>query len=560
MKKWVVAKKQSGDIINQLLMNRKIEDKKQFLNPDYYQDVLDCFLFEDMNKAVSRIKKAISNNEKIGIFADYDADGIPGAALLTNLFAKLGAKTEVYIPLREEGYGLNQKGLKTLSNLNCKVIITVDLGITNKEEVEYAKLLGMDVIVTDHHEIQKEKIPTGALAIIHPLLSKKYPNKNLSGGAVAWKLGSAIISKLVENQKKAEFLTKWSLDLATITLICDLVPLVGENRTLVKYGFLVLKKTQNIGLQELYKQCAINIENIGTYTVGFQIGPRINAPGRIGDQNSGKNHPLSFDLLTSDNKKEIKEIVRILNDINIARQEELSNVLQQAEEIIKKDKLDNKKIILVYGKDWPKGVIGLVAGRLVEKYCRPAIVFTQGKEVSHGSARSIEGFHILEALEKSEKLLLTHGGHAQAAGLSLENKHLENLYDLLVEMADKKIKNEDMIRKIKIDAQIDFDIIDFDFWGQLKKFEPFGIGNPRPIFLTKNVKICSLRTVGKEQNHLKLILENSSQKIDAIGFDMGKFAKNLSQNDCIDIVYTVDENNYNGKNNLQLSLLDFEKK
>ncbi len=559
MKKWLVAKKQSDSIITQLLINRKIKDKEQFLNPDYYKDILDCFLLNDMEKATKRIKQAINKKEKIGIFADYDADGIPGAALLANILKKLNIQTEIYIPSREEGYGLNKNGIETLINSGCKLIITVDLGITNKIEVEYAKSLGVEVIVTDHHEIQKEKIPTNALAVIHPALSKKYSNKNLSGGAVAWKLVSAIIYEVVQDKKKADYLIKWSLDLATITLICDMVPLLGENRTLAKYGFLVLQKTKNLGLQELYNQCAININSIGTYAVGFQIGPRINAPGRMNDENKGKNHPLSFDLLTLSDRKKLTKIVKLLNDINTARQEELNNILLQAEKIIENKKLKTKKIILVGGENWPKGVIGLVAGKLADKYCRPVIVFSQDKKISHGSARSIEGFHILEALKQSEKYLLTHGGHAQAAGLSLENKYLENLYDLLIEIADKKISEKDMQPKIKIDAGIDFKDIKADFFAILKKFEPFGIGNPRPIFLTNKVNIASLRTVGQDQKHLKLILENSGEKLDAIGFDMGKSIKDLRQNDVIDIVYTIDENNYNGNKNLQLILLDFEK-
>ncbi len=567
-KRWVIYPKKTEDIVDQLLINRGIDPKQKdrFLNPDFYRDTCDAKKLPNIDTVVKCIKQAIYDKEKIGIFADYDADGVPGAAILTKLFRLLKLRTEIYIPTRKEGYGLNEQGIRFLKEQGCSLIITVDLGIVNDKEVKLAKDLGIDVIVTDHHEIQSNKLPKDAIAIVHPQLPKsKYQNPNLSGGAVAWKLAWGILKEI----KGEKYLTyaKWWLDLAAITLVCDNMIVTGkkdnlENRVLIKYGINILSKTKNIGLKKLYEIASIDPKSISTYTIGFQIGPRINAPGRM-------NHAgPSYYLLISEDKKEAKEIAEQLDVINKQRQKELDEILKQAQNKVKTEKLDKKKIILVVGKNWLSGIVGLIAGKLMERYCRPVIVFRQDGENLHGSARSISGFDIMKALKKCEKYLVGFGGHKAAAGLTLEKKNFSKFYDQIEKIAQKKIKDEDLIPKIKIDTEIDSKKINFKLFNILRKFEPFGIGNPRPVFLMKNMKVTSVRCVGKDDKHLKMKVSTISKEsnvstatscLDVIGFGMGEWKNKLKIEDKIDIVFTIDENIWNGRRSLQLKLLDLKK-
>ena len=611
MKRWIVFPKKSDNIIDQLLINRKIDlkDKEHFLNPNFEHDIYDPFLFTDMNRAVERILNAIEKKEKIGIFSDYDADGIPGGALLFNFLKSLKADLDIYIPSRDEGYGLSEKGINELAENNCKLIITVDLGITGIKEVALASKLKMDVIITDHHEIQPDKLPKNAYAIIHPNLpNQKYPTKNLAGGGVAWKLVHGLLIFIALQSKKdvrsietsersrsfnalatpacnalqsmagrhffrhgSQFdnQLKWLLDLAAISTITDMVPLHGENRVIAKYGLIVLSKTKNIGLRKLYEVAKIDPKNIGTYTVGFQIGPRINAPGRMDHASP------SFYLLTTENESEASKFARELNEINLARQEELENVLHKAREKVLDENLHKKKIIIIKGEDWQTGIVGLVAGRLMEEFSRPVIVLREEEGQLKGSARSIDGFHLVEALEQCQKYLTGFGGHAKAAGLSLEREHLSNLYDLMLEIAESKLKDKDLIPKIKIDAEVLSPQVNMDFYNELQKLEPHGMGNPRPVFILKKIMIDSIRAIGKEGKHLKLQLTekrmtnnltndvkrttNNEQILDCIGFDFGYLDNDLKVGDTIDIVFTLDINEWNGSKKLQLKIIDIKK-
>lgn len=556
-KNWIIAEKKTDDIVDQLLINRKIDlkDKEVFLNPDYQRDILDPFLLPDMDKATKRIIKALKNKEKIGIFTDFDADGISAGAILFKVFKLLDLSVEVYIPTRDEGYGLSLKGLKELKEKKCGLIITTDLGIANKKEIQEAKKWGLDVIVCDHHEIKKDNLPTDALALLHPQLAKKYPNKYLSGGGVAWKLAQALVMRINTNNGEStriQNFPKWTLDLAAISTICDIVPLVGENRVIVKYGLIVLNKTKNIGLKAIYQSARIqNI--IDTYSVGFIIGPRINAPGRINNASS------SFYLLVSDDTEKAQRLAQELEKANRSRQSKLEKVLSEAKKRIKNRGLDKKKVIVVEGNGWPLGLIGLIAGKLMDQYSRPVLVFSQDGKKLKGSARSTEKFHLLEALSKAEKYLIKHGGHARAAGITMESKHLKSLYDTLLAWADKKLSFDDLNRVVKIDVEISLENIDFKLVKTLNNFEPFGLGNPRPVFLAKDVEIVEKRTVGTDNQHLKLKLKNPGNKVfDSIGFDLALCAKELTKGEKIDIVFTVDEDNWNGNKKIQLKILDLE--
>ena len=570
-KLWIVADKKSDDLIDQLLINRNIDlkNKESFLNPDFERDINDPFLLDNMDIATDRIIKAISSNEKIGIFADFDADGITSAAIIANFFNQIKFKSEIYIPSREAGYGLNEAGILELYEKGCKLIITVDLGITGKKYVDFAKNLGIDMIITDHHLIQDETVPTNSLAIIHPKMSVNYPFKELSGGGVAWKLVCALIAKINKSNIKVKNISnniknyaKWSLDLTAISTVCDMMVLTDENRSIVKYGLTVLKKTKNIGLEHLINIANIDRDKISAYTLGFQIGPRINAPGRMDHAQA------SYFLLTTNDKGEASELAQKLNQSNIDRQEALDKVVKSAKQKIIDLKLENNKIIILSDKNWDDGLLGLAAGRICDELSRPAIIFNINNDIYKGSARSTSNFHILNAIKLAEKYLLKFGGHAGAAGLTLKKENFDKFYELMNDFANKNISDADLQPRIKIDLIIDFEKTDIDveLVGKLKMFEPFGMGNPRPIFVSYGVEITELRWIGNDKKHLKLkLLPNKiiSYKLqanfDAIMFNCKEVAKDLNVKDTCDIVYSIDKNEWNGNKTIQFNIIDIKK-
>lgn len=553
--RWMVYPKKTDDIIEQLLINRGIDPKNrdQFLNPDYMRDLLDPFLIKGMDRAVELIKKTIDNKEKIGIFADYDADGIPGAALFYKVLELYDAKeAEVYIPSRSEGYGLNEKGIEELYAKGCKLLVSIDLGITNRKQIEYAKKLGMKVIVTDHHEVQKKMYPKNADVVIHTHISRKYKNNDLAGGAVVYKIAQALGKKYGKPDNKE---LKWLLDLPAISTICDIVPLIGENRVIAKYGLLVLSKTKNVGLNSLYKYARIDKKNVDSYIVGFQIGPRINAPGRLAH---GR---LSYDLLVSDNEDKAMKIAKKLDDTNKKRQKSLDEVIKKAQKQIEEKNLDKEKVIVVVGKNWPQGVVGLVSSRITDKYNRPSIILSEEKGFLRGSARSIDAFHLVDNLKKADKFLLSFGGHAKAAGLSLDEKDFKNFYKKITALGRKKIKDSDLLRVIKIDAKLAVSELTLGLEKDIRKFEPFGLGNSRPVFMLKNVQVVDTRWVGKEKKHLKIKLKHKSSTkiIDGICFNAIDKFEDIRRSSTINLVFTLSENVWRGQRKLDLMIIDMKK-
>lgn len=543
-KNWIIEKKYSPNIIDQLLTVRNIDKVmwSKFLKPSFENDLHDPFLLSDMEIAVARIKKAIDRKETIGIFGDYDADGIPATALLSEVLEKYyNLKTAIYIPTRQEGYGLNKNGIDYFRKSGVTLMLTIDLGIREIDNVKYANNYNINTIIIDHHE-PGDKLPD-AFAIINPKRKdSKYPFRELSAGGVTFKLIQALgkkLGKITSNDQK------WMLDLVGITTICDMVPLIDENRIFAKYGLIVLQKTKRLGLRKIYEVSNINPVNINVYTIGFQIGPRLNAPGRLDHANE------SYYILREEDEKKALALAGNLNKINIKRQDEMERILNEGREKIRKDKLDTKKIIFISDKNWSSGLIGLVAGRITEEYARPCFIFQRNELNSKGSARSIDGFDLVEVLEQSKDLLENFGGHTKAAGMTVRNVNLEKLYKKLLVISQKKLNDEDLIPKIKIDAVLTKDQISISLLDKIKRLEPFGMGNPRPVFAVENVKAENVKKIGKDSKHLRFDIYG----LKTIAFNWGDIHDDILDKH-IDIAFTLDEDTWTGKNILQLKVVD----
>jgi single-stranded-DNA-specific exonuclease len=559
-------------ITSQLLFNRGIIDQidiDNFFYPDYCEDLHDPNSMKDMDKAVSRVVEAVKNGERILVYGDYDADGVCGATVLREALRKIGGKPMVYIPDRnKEGYGLNLESVKLLSGKDIDLIITVDCGVSDYSEVELANSLGMDVIIIDHHTVPP-KLPK-AYAIIDPKQAEdKYPFKDLAATGVAFKFASALFKKKGINNEQE----KWLLDLVAIATITDRMLLLGENRTLVKYGLIVLTKTKRRGLKELLKSLGkedarsvkserrkFDIFGLSARDLGFMIGPRLNAAGRIDHANT------SFKLLNVKKEDEAKRLVEKLDKTNKERRIICEKIM---DEVLKKiGDSPKEKIIIEGSKDWPVGVVGLIAGKISEKYSRPALVYHKGEEESDGSARTIKSFNIIEALRKASDLLGEHGGHAMAAGFHIKNKNLDAFKKRMQEIATDEVKDSDLIPEIEIDAELNSKLLNIDdqisnlweLYEIVEDFKPFGPGNDEPVFLLRNCEVKDLRLVGKNgTKHLKMAVNNEGMLIDCIGFRLGGWYDKIKIGDKIDMVFSLMLNEWNGNRNLEFNIIDLRK-
>ena len=544
-----------SQVVLQLLFNRGLEKRKEiemFLSSDY-KDIHDPFLFNNMAAAVDLIIKHIKAENKIVVYGDYDADGVTSAVLLVEVLAILKGKTEVYIPDRvSEGYGLNKEAIDEISKKDVKLIITVDGGIRNKEEVQHAKDKNMDVIITDHHIPPEEEDEMPECLIINPnIKEEKYPFKNLAGVGVAAKLAKAIISKAALGDEDKQRLEEKIFDLVAIGTIADCVSLLGENRILVNKGLEIINKTKRIGLQELIKAAQIK-GRIEAWNIGFQIGPRLNAAGRMEHANT------AFELLITKNKKEAEALAGRLNEKNIDRQKITEEIIVEIEKQI--DRRDDNKIIIGVCpvdkeqefKIWNEGVIGLVAGKICDKYYQPTLVITKSEEGYKGSGRSIEEFNIIAALEECEELLDRYGGHPAACGFSLSTGKLETFIAKIKEIANKELAKVNLQPKLKIECELKLDEIDEDLIKIIEKFSPFGRDNPQPKFISKEAQIRDIVNMGVDGQHIKFRFNG----LWAVAFGRSEEWKNFKIGDKVDIVYYAEKNEFNGRSEVQLKLVD----
>lgn len=533
--------------ISQILKNREIDNEKDaeiFMNPSL-EYLRDPFLMKDMKKAVDRIQKAIENNENIWIYGDYDVDGVSSTSILCIYFNSINYPVNYYIPNRlEEGYGINEDAIKHIHLQGCNLMISVDCGITSVKEVDLANKLGVDIIITDHHECQSE-IPKAYAVINQKQDDCHYPFDMLCGCGVAFKLIQALTPK-------EEFKTSLYnyLEIVTLATICDIVPLIDENRIIVKNGLKLMTEGNNVGLKELIKVCGVESDKIGSSHIGFAIGPRINASGRLGYSK------LGVQLFTTKSQEKAKEIANILEEKNNERQLIEAKMYQEAEAIIESnERYKNDKVLVIAKEGWQHGVIGIVASKLTEKYYKPTILLTIEDEEATGSARSIKGFSIFDALVKCKDLLNKFGGHDQAAGLALDANKIEELSNEVNKFAQYELSEEDLIENVKVEFELNEDAIELDLIEELHKLEPFGLSNPNPRFIVRDAVIRNIMIIGKNKQHLKFTIEKESS-YECIGFNMAYLKVGYNPGDKVDVLFQLGENNFMGKRSIQFLLKD----
>ncbi len=532
---------------------RSGEDLLNFLNPQY-DSVHNPFLFKDAKKATSRILKAIYDREKIAIYADFDADGIPGAVILKELFDKLQYKNYVvYIPHRDkEGYGFHKSAVENLSKQDVTLIITVDVGISGKEATELAKSKGIDVIITDHHE---SKDAPDAYAVLNPKLKNEtYPFKHLSGATVAFKLAQAILAKARENKlEKAKYIKegweKWLLDLVAISTIADMMPLVGENRKLVYWGLYVLRLGRRVGIRRFFEKERIPIKLLEETDVAFSLIPKINVASRLSDPY------LAFELLSSDEKDKIDKVLIKLKELNTQRQKQSAKISRQAKSKLLA-KCEIPKIFVTGDKTWNPALLGLSAGKLAEEFnCAVCLWGQDSSGVYKGSCRSSGNINIAELLDKNKDILLDYGGHEGAGGFSINFDSLLDIEKTFNEAVEFVNTQTDKCETL-YDASLTSADINWTFYRQLRMLAPFGMENEAPVFEFVNPQVIQKREFGKHNEHLEIIFksENSNKHLKAVSF----FAKDsFKQKDYIkSIVGQVDKSAFAGKLELRVKILD----
>lgn len=580
-KNWQIAEKHPLDfrenlqhlspIVTQILWNRGLRTKEEvedFLNPDWSKHVHDAQQFRHMRGAMDRVFQAIEKGERITVHGDYDADGVTGSTVIITTLREIekqmkGADApsciDFYIPHRDkEGYGLHRETVGKLKERDTKVIITVDCGIACVEEIGLAKGQAIDTIVVDHHQFG-ETVPDGLL--IHPGLPEEtYPFKKLAAVGVAYKFATAI---LADARRRGlgiqEGWEKWLLDLVAIATVTDMVPLIGENRVLEMYGLKVLNKTRRVGLRVLLEQAGLESGKIDTESIGFGIGPRINAAGRM-DHAS-----LALRLMLAETQEEAHQLAGELERCNRMRQDQTRTMVEEAEQQLEEQGLldgskELPKAILLWSKDWSPALVGLVAGRFMERFSRPVVAIGQHEGNWIGSGRSLSVYDITQAMKTAGEGILTRaGGHIQACGFALNDEsRLPELREKLYTHAQEHLTDEQLVPRLPVDIEISLAEVDEDLLESVNQLQPFGEGNPRPVFVTRNVLVTMVGTMGSANNHLRMTVMAGGSMLKLVAFKVGHRAAETKIGDHIDLVYHIGLNEWNGRREMQGSLIDFK--
>lgn len=543
------------DLTVQLVVNRGFttqEDVDRFLLPDYGQDQHDPFLFRDMQKAVDRIAQALEQQEHVVIHGDYDADGVCATAVLYTTLKKLGIEqVGLYLPHRDtEGYGLNMNTVQKLKDQGVDLIITVDCGISNAPEVTAATEAGIDVIVTDHHS-EPPTLPSDAIAILNPKLeAETYPFKFLAGVGVSFKLSQALIT----TYELGEAFEKWLLDLVAISTVTDFVELIGENRVFLRYGLVVLQRNRRPGLRALFDAMDVDPATADEETIGFQVGPHINAAGRMNHANA------ALELMIEEEPAKAAQLALDLRRTNKQRQSQSRKMVKEAKVLAEQQQ--DEMVLIVESQDWPVGLVGLVAGSVTGEFARPAFVITTMGDEIVGSGRSIEHFNLVEALQSMDELFTKYGGHPMACGFSLPNKEaLEEFKKRMRARATEHLAGKDLRKTLQIEADISLEEVNWELIDTLKQFGPYGQANPRPLFLSSAVQITDMGFIGKQKNHVRMSVTQNGTTRKCIGFKWAAHVheNDITQGDTINLVYRAGVNEWNGNREIQLQIEDIEK-
>lgn len=547
-----------SELLKQLLETRGIVGDKEvdlFLNPDYERDLLDPYLMRDMERACVRMFEAIDNNQKVVIYADYDCDGIPGAVIMQDFFSLIEYQNfEVYIPQRNsEGYGLNMEAIKIFRDNGVKLLFTIDLGITAVEEVAQAEVLGIDTIITDHH-IPHAILPR-AYAILNPKVDD-YPEKMLCGAGVAFKFVQGFIKKYGEFYKIKGGAEKWMLDMAGLATLSDMVPLLGENRALAYYGLKVFRKSPRPGLQKLLKKMNIDQRTISEDDIAFMVTPKINVASRMDDPRR------AFELLSTRDVVEGGMLADHLSKINEDRKYIVSGIMREVKKIFETRKTNESmhEVIVIGSSSWKVGVLGLVAGKIMDEYEKP--VFVWGKDENDaikGSCRSPGSVSLVELMTETSDSFLEFGGHEMAGGFTVQNDKVHFLEEVLSK-AFLKVKRDNNVADNNFDIKADLESVNMKVWNDLEKLSPYGCENQKPVFLFEAVEIKKIKKFGKNGSgeHLEIIFSNGKKEVKAISFFSGleSFSKDISEGGKASLLATFDLSRFGGKTELRLRVVD----
>ena len=537
--------------LGSLLLERGIRDAaaaRRFFHPQL-SELHDPFLMNDMQTAVERINKALAGKERILVYGDYDVDGCTAVALVYKFLRQFCSNIDYYIPDRyEEGYGISKKGIDFAAATGVRLIIVLDCGIKAVEEIAYAKSLGVDFIICDHH-VPDSELPE-AVAILNPKRTdNRYPDTNLSGCGVGFKLMQAF----AQSNGIAQGRLMPLLDLCVVSIASDIVPITGENRILAYHGLRSLNTNPGTGLRAIIEVCGLGDRELTMNDIIFKIGPRINASGRM--QSGGE----AVALLVENDFTEAMEQAERINLYNEARKDLDRQMTEEAVELVRDlPGLDDRRAVVIYNEEWHKGIIGIVASRLTEQYYRPAVVLTRSEDLATGSARSVSGFDVYKAVQSCEDLLENFGGHTYAAGLSMKVENVPEFSRRFEAYVAEHIKDEQTQATLDVDAVLDFKDVNFDFYRQLKRFAPFGPGNARPVFCTFRVyDYGTSKVVGRGQEHIKLeLVDNKSNTVmNGIAFGQSSQARLIKTKQAFDIVYSIEENTHK-RGDVQLQIED----